>query len=100
MNEKNMTPEQINDYISYLRAINIKSANTKLNLSYMRSRSVYYDKIPSTYEYYRTFINDILTNIRKGNHDYAYHLYQIKDLLQFEPDLHVEYKDDLFEVYL
>ena len=35
---------------------------------------------------YCRFINDILKNIRLGERDYCYHIYQIKELLRFEHD--------------
>ena len=36
------------------------------------------------WERYCQFINDVLRNIRKGETDYCYFVYQIADLLQFE----------------
>lgn len=36
------------------------------------------------YQYYATFIKDVLSNIRSGNVDYCYYIYQISDLLLFE----------------
>lgn len=35
--------------------------------------------------YYYRFINDISNNIKKGNIDYCYHEYQIKELLKYHP---------------
>ena len=44
----------------------------------------YYGK--SQYQYYCDFINDILSQIRKGKIDYCFYIYQIADLLKYEHD--------------
>lgn len=36
---------------------------------------------------YRNYINSILSNIRSGNIDYCYYIYQVRDLLRFYPNL-------------
>lgn len=41
----------------------------------------------TAYQSYCSFINDVLTTIRRGGTDYCYFIYQIADLLQFEPEL-------------
>lgn len=38
------------------------------------------------YQYYCDSINDILYNIRKGEPDYCYYIYQIAELLKYEYD--------------
>ena len=38
---------------------------------------------------YRQFINDMLHTIRKGKVDYCFFVFQIKDLLKYEPRLKV-----------
>ena len=38
----------------------------------------------TVYQRYCRYINDVLSEIRKGNHDYCYYCYQIRDLLRFE----------------
>lgn len=38
------------------------------------------------YQYYCSFINDILRNIRKGNCDYCFSVYQVADVLRYEYD--------------
>ena len=40
---------------------------------------------------YRQFINDILNSIRRGDEDYAYFIYQITDLLKYEPRIKATY---------
>lgn len=46
--------------------------------------STYHGK--TQYQYYCCFINDILENIRHGNTDYCFAVYQIADLLKYEHD--------------
>lgn len=41
----------------------------------------------TAYQSYCSFINDVLSTIRRGETDYCYFIYQIADLLQFEPNL-------------
>ena len=36
--------------------------------------------------YYCSFINDVLVNIRNGQVDYCYYIYQISELLKYEYD--------------
>ena len=41
----------------------------------------------TSYQHYCNFINDVLTSIRMGEVDYCYYIYQIADLLRYEPKL-------------
>lgn len=91
----------IDECIRYLRDNNIPT--TEKYLPVMNSRythSLYNDGIPTTYEFYRRYINDVLRTVRKGGVDYVYELYQLRELLRFEPELHIEYNDGIFEVSL
>lgn len=56
----------------------------------------------SNYNAYCDFINGVLGTIRRGKKDFCYFVYQIADLLRFEPDLRTEYleKDECFKVWL
>lgn len=59
----------------------------------------------TAYQSYCNFINDVLTTIRRGEVDYCYFIYQIADLLLFEPELQTKLccEDRLcpyFEVWL
>ena len=45
---------------------------------------IYFGK--SEYQSHCDFINSILSNIRKGESDYCYYIYQIAELLQFEQE--------------
>lgn len=42
------------------------------------------EKETTQWRYYTQYINNVLSNIRNGEHDICYFIYQIKDLLQFE----------------
>lgn len=54
--------------------------------------------------YYCNYINDILRNIRSGEHDYCYRIYQVIELLKFEPSLKTKlihrYDMDYIEVWV
>lgn len=55
----------------------------------------------TNWQSYCTYINDILTNIRAGQIDYCYFIYQILDLLKFHyDDLRTKYRDGYWEVWL
>lgn len=41
--------------------------------------------------FYSEFINDILRNVRRGNIDYCFHLYQVIDLLSYEPEMDISW---------
>lgn len=47
-------------------------------------RGTYHGK--TQYQYYCDFINDILLNIRNGEIDYCFFIYQISELLKYEHD--------------
>lgn len=55
----------------------------------------------TNWQSYCSFINDILSNIRHGQEDYCYYIYQIMDLLKFHYDtLKTEYCDGYWKVWL
>lgn len=55
----------------------------------------------TNWQEYCWFINDVLKNIRAGQVDYCYYIYQIMDLLKFHyNDLRTKYKDGYWEVWL
>lgn len=55
----------------------------------------------TNWQSYCTYINDILRNIRAGQVDYCYFIYQILDLLKFHfNDLKTRYRDGYWEVWL
>lgn len=49
-----------------------------------RKNETYHGK--TQYQYYCSFINDILQMIRKGECDYCYTFYQVEELLKYEHD--------------
>ena len=55
----------------------------------------------TNWQEYCSFINDVLRNIRAGQVDYLYYIYQITDLLKFHyDDLKTRYCDGYWEVWL
>lgn len=55
----------------------------------------------TTWQSYCSYINDILSNIRSGQVDYCYYIYQILDLVKFHyNDLKTRYRDGYWEVWL
>lgn len=55
----------------------------------------------TNWQEYCSFINDVLSNIRAGQVDYIYFIYQIMDLLKFHyNDLRTKYCDGYWEVWL
>lgn len=84
-------------------------ADTKMRISRVRAKVNNFaavddnDPVEPQWIRYRTYINDILKNIRKGGTDYCYFIYQITDLLKYEHDrLMTEYmpEDEMFRVWL
>lgn len=55
----------------------------------------------TNYQSYCSFINDVLKNIRSGQMDYCYYIFQIMDLLKFHyDDLRTRYCDGYWEIWL
>ena len=55
----------------------------------------------TNWQEYSTYINDVLRNIRSGQIDYCYYIFQIIDLLKFHyDDLKTRYCDGYWEVWL
>lgn len=55
----------------------------------------------TNWQQYCSYINDVLRNIRAGQIDYCYFIYQIVDLLKFHyDDLRTRYRDGYWEVWL
>lgn len=55
----------------------------------------------TNWQSYCAFINDILNNIRHGQEDYCYYIYQIMDLVKFHYDtLKTMYCDGYWKVWL
>lgn len=80
---------------------------TKLKGKYSKESGMWNEKTQGTYygcttwQSYCSYINDILKNIRAGQIDYCYYIYQILDLLKFHlNDLRTKYCDGYWEVWL
>ena len=85
------------------------SGITKLgqNMQYSKETGYWNEETMGTYhgttnwQEYCSFINDMLRNIRAGQVDYCYFIYQIMDLLKFHyNDLKTKYCDGYWEVWL
>lgn len=62
-------------------------------------QGLYYGQ--TNWQEYCSYINDILNNIRSGQVDYCYYIYQIMDLVKFHFDtLRTKYCDGYWEVWL
>ena len=63
------------------------------------TQGIYYGA--TNYQEYCGFINDVLMNIRAGQVDYCYFIFQIIDLLKFHyDDLRTKYCDGYWEVWI
>lgn len=94
-----------------IRKLFVKPASgiTKLgqNMQYSKETGYWNEETMGTYhgttnwQEYCSFINDMLRNIRAGQVDYCYFIYQIMDLLKFHyNDLKTKYCDGYWEVWL
>lgn len=87
-----MTDAEWQSYFNELRDDIEPSCARRMKVSYSPSVNGITDNTYFAYcgetqwQYYCKFINSILSAIRKGERDYCYHIYQIKDLLRFEHD--------------
>lgn len=79
----------------------------KLNSKYSKESGMWNEETQGTYDgctswqSYCSYINDILTNIRSGQVDYCYYIYQLLDLVKFHyNDLRTKYRDGYWEVWL
>lgn len=81
-----------------------KLTDSTIPISVIRFRSKLHKKENSSeWAKYKSFLNNVLTTIRKGGHDYCFFVYQITDLLCFENTaLKSKYHTDIqcFEVWL
>lgn len=101
----NFYPDNIEGFINhdmmeYLRSVNVPSKNKRIG-----GKSKFDKTNPVKYDRNRININSILSSLRDNSRtgiDHAYHIYTIKQLLIFEPDLKVTYlpNDECFEIRL
>ncbi|MBU9728935.1 hypothetical protein [Diplocloster modestus] len=102
-----LTNEQWQYLFTDLKQQTIPSGSTKMKggNSHIRISGIY--SLPESgdtqYQRYKYYINDVLRQIRKGNIEYCYYIYQICDLLRYEHDtLKTRYEPAgrYFEVWL
>ena len=72
----------------------------KLTRNSYTSRLVNYSDDLTVDSYYVKYINDVLKTIRRGQYDYAFHEYQLKDILSFEPNAKISYSGGAFCISL
>ena len=79
----------------------------KLGGKYSKESGIWNEETQGTYhgqtnwQEYCSYINDVLRNIRAGQVDYCYFIYQIMDLAKFHyDDLRTRYCDGYWEVWL
>ena len=79
----------------------------KLKGQYSKESGMWNEETHGTYhgctswQSYCSYINDILNNIRSGQVDYCYYIYQILDIVKFHyNDLKTRYCDGYWEVWL
>lgn len=80
---------------------------TRLKGKYSKESGMWNEETQGAYcgctnwQSYCSYINDVLKNIRSGQIDYCYYIYQIVDLLKFHlDDLRTRYCDGYWEVWL
>lgn len=79
----------------------------KLGGKYSRESGLWNEEMHGTFhgctswQSYCSYINDVLNNIRMGQVDFCYYIYQIMDLAKFHYDsLRTKYCDGYWEVWL
>lgn len=101
---KHITNEEWQDILTYMKSISIPTNSKKLKRCattpiVMRRKWGLSDNdgvVDTLDNTYVRFINDVLGQIRKGKTDHCYYIYQISDLLRFEPDIDVELSGGIF----
>ena len=82
------------DYFSQMKSLVQPSAKKKMDTIRETTSDPNCYHGQTNEAYYRVYINSILKNIRSGKEDFCYFVYQIADLLKYEPDLHTEFIPD------
>ena len=104
-----MTNKQWQDRFAVMRLIVAPAKHSKMKSTKgsTSNPSLANDGVEPQWLRYRTYINSVLKEIRAGNEDYCYYIYQITDLLRYEHDtLRTEYicdqpgKPGFFRVWL
>lgn len=98
---ENMTDEKWQQEIKYRKIfISPYKDITRLSARECRGNSASYHG-ETQWTRYAQYINSVLKNIRSGQVDYCYYIYQIIELLKFHyDDLRTKYHDGYWEVWL
>ena len=101
-NEINNENTYCDSLMKKLRAKNVPSIDKKLKRYVIKSYKdgIIYDKTIIVDDYYMKYINDVLSQIRKGKTEYLHQEYQIKDILRFEPNIKVSLESGIFSIEL
>lgn len=89
---ENMTDTEWQDYFARMKMI-VEPTNEK-QMCLRPFRSIYENGVykgDTQAMRYRQFINSVLKTIRSGEVDYAFYIYQISDLLRYEPNLQAKW---------
>lgn len=100
---ENMTDAEWQDYFARMKMLVPPSNKKQMKLH--PCRSVYEDGIykgDTQAMRYKQFINGILKSIRSDEVDYAFYIFQISDLLRYEPNLKAQWlpNSECFKVSL
>lgn len=102
-----LTNERWQKEFTIYRMLTTPSKNKKMGGRYSRESGCWDEDRNGIYtgatnwQEYCAFINDVLSNIRSNQCDYCYYIYQIQDLLKYEPvRLCSEYCDGYWRVWL
>lgn len=95
---KNFIPNNmdnfLNDTIAYIENDMIKSTDKKMKRVCRRHCHGITNKVTTLDEYYISFINDCIAELRKGKMAYIFKLSQLIDILQFVDGVQAEYQGD------
>lgn len=87
-----MTDTEWQDYFARMKMIIEPVKVDTMNLTAplrLRSGETYHGETQA--RRYQNFINDILATIRLGEPDFCFYIYQIADLLKYEPNLKAQW---------
>jgi len=100
---ENMTDSEWQDYFARMKML-VKPTNEK-QMNLCPFHSIYEDGVykgDTQAIRYKQFINGILKAMRSGEVDYAFYIFQISDLLRYEPNLKAQWlpNSECFKVSL
>lgn len=108
--EKDVNDKQWQDYFKVMKVMTKQSNETRMSnkttpilINGYGADEQFLYKGDTQWEIYVKFINDVLSNIRRGEFDYCFYIYQIAELLRFEHErLRTMWRpeDKCFQVWL